>query len=105
MALIAEEVPRISVACRRGALLYALALCGLVVGSVLAGVAALLWAVTPTLPLHAPWLLVAVPVAPLLAGLVCALAARSGRARAAMDTLREQVRADIAVLREAAAVS
>lgn len=102
-ALIAAEVPRISAAWRRSALLYGLALCGLVVGGALVGVAAMLWAATPALPPQAPLILVAVPALPLLAALVCALAARSARASEVIAPLREQLRADIVVLREAAA--
>jgi uncharacterized membrane protein YqjE len=102
-SLIAAEVPRISAAWRHSALLYALALSCLLVGLMLAGVAAMLWAVAPALPLGAPWVLMAVPALPLLAGLACFASARSGRADEAIDHLREQVRADIAMLREGAA--
>lgn len=101
-ALIAAELPRISAACQRSALLGALALCSALAGATLAGVALMLWTVMPTLPAHAPWVLAAVPAVPLLAALGCAVAARSGRALEAVTRLREQVRADLAMLREAA---
>jgi hypothetical protein len=102
-ALVTAEVPRISAAWRRSAVLHALAVCSAVVGIALAGVSAMLWAITPDLPAHAPWLLVAVPLLPLLSGLAFALAARSGRGREGADRLRRQIRADILMLREAAA--
>jgi hypothetical protein len=102
-ALIADEVPRISAAWQRSALFYALALGSGLVGLVLVGVAAMLWAAVPALPPHAPWMLVAAPAVPLVAALACAVAARSGRAVQAIEHLREQVRADIALLRQGAA--
>jgi len=103
-ALIAAELPRISAAWRRSALLHALALCSALVGSMLAGVAAMLWASAPAaLSPFASAVLVAVPALPLVAALGCTWAARSVRALEAVEPLREQVRADIAMWREAAA--
>jgi hypothetical protein len=101
-ALIAAEVPRISAAWQRSTLLYALALCSALVGLVLAGVASMLWAALPALPLQAPWALIAAPALPLLASLVCLLAARSGRAVDAIALLRGQLQADIELLHQRA---
>lgn len=101
-ALVAAEVPRISAAYRRSAWLAALSLGSLGAGVVLAGVAAMLWAVTPDASLRGAWALIAVPALPLVAGLACALAARRGRESEAFDNLRQQVQADIELLREAA---
>lgn len=101
-ALVSTEVPRISAAYKRSAWLAALSLGSLGAGMVLAGVAVMLWAITPEALLRAPWALVAVPALPLLAGVACALAARRGRERGAFDNLRQQVNADIELLREAA---
>jgi len=69
----------------------------------LAGVALMLWAVNPTLVWPAGWPLVAVPLVPIAAALACAIAAQSASERAAFDDLRIQVKADMAMLREAAA--
>lgn len=101
-ALVSTEVPRISAAYKRSAGLAVLSLGSLGAGVVLAGVAVMLWAVTPEAIVRAPWALVAVPALPLIAGLACALAARRGRERDAFDTLRQQVMADIELLRQAA---
>lgn len=100
-ALAAVEVPRIAAALQRSALLHAAALCSLAVGAVLAGVGAMLWAVVPETTARAPWVLFAVPLVPLLAGLVFALAARTGGALEAAANLRQQVAADLSMLREA----
>ena len=82
------------------ALKTAIALSCAAVASVLAGVAVMLWAVMPSDQLHAPWVLWLAP------GLPAAVAAWSGwSAQAINDTpaftaLRDQVRADIDMLRE-----
>jgi CHASE2 domain-containing sensor protein len=102
--LVASEAPRVSAAWKRSALLNALALCSLVVGLVLAGVALMLWAVFPDPPMRAAWALLAVPLLPLAAAVACAVAAQMGGARDAFENLRQQVKADIAMLREAATV-
>jgi len=47
--------------------------------------------------------LIAVPLVPILAALACAMAAQASGERAAFDELRVQVRADMAMLREASA--
>lgn len=101
-ALVTTEAPRITAACKRSAWLLALALGSLGAGLVLAGVAAMLWAITPEAQLRLPWVLVVVPALPLLVGLISTVAARRNREREAFDNLRQQVRADIELLREAA---
>jgi hypothetical protein len=54
------------------------------------------------LPLHAPWLLLAVPLVPLLAGAACAVAAHRMGESEALANLRQQVGADLGMLRQAA---
>lgn len=100
--LVSAEAPRISAAFRRSAWLLVLALGSLGAGAVLAGIALMLWATTPEAQVRLPWALIVVPTLPVVAGVLCALAARRGREREAFDTLRQQVRADIALLRETA---
>lgn len=100
--LISAELPRISAAWRRSALLNALALGCAAVGAVLAGVGAMLWALAPEAPPNAPWVLLVVPSLPLLAGVACVVAARAGSEREAMANLRQQFAADMLMLREAA---
>ncbi len=88
---------------KRQALLRAVALCSLGVAAVLAGVALMLWAVTPAAQLHAAWLLVLVPLLPALLAWWCLQAAADSAADEAFGQLRRQLRADASMLREAAA--
>ena len=69
------------------------------------GVALMLWAIVPTESMNTPWLLVAVPVAPLVAGLFCLARARVEPARSGFDTVKEQFNADLAMLREVSAAT
>ena len=66
-----------------------------------AGVAAMLWAVTPAAALHAPWVLWLVPGLPAIAAGWCWISATATDAPAAFSVLRSQVREDIAMVREA----
>ena len=72
-------------------------------GLVLAGVALLLWAVTPDSALRAAWLLWLVPLVPLLASALCLGMARQGASAAGFASIRQQIAADAAMLRDAAA--
>ena len=101
--LVAAEIPRVSAAWKRSALLTAAAVLGMALALGLAGVALMLWAVLPEASMRAQWALLVVPLVPLTAALVCLLAAQRGGERAAFDELRLQVQADIGMLREAAA--
>lgn len=85
--------------------LAATALCAAAVALVLAGVALMLWAVIPAAQIEAPWALVAAPLVPALLALWCVLAARAEGARQAFGNLKEQMRADLLMLREVGAVS
>ncbi len=99
--LVAAEVAQVSATWKRRSLLYALALICLAVGAVLAGVALMLWAVTPAASMHAPWALIAAPAAPVALALWCLLAARSQAQASGFDTIRQQMKADMNMLREA----
>ncbi len=102
--LFGEELSTASAKWKRQALLGALALFGLVVGAVLAGVALMLWAVIPPAGMQAPWALIAAPLLPLLAAIGCALAARSPSTGPGLfGAMRQQVKADVAMLREVSA--
>lgn len=84
-------------------LLLQLAAIGLLAVAVaLAGVALIVWAATPLAALHAPWVLVVVPLAPLVAAGGCLAAARSGAPREGFAALRRQLAEDSRLLREAA---
>ena len=99
--LVAAELAQLSATWKRRSLLYALALCCLAVGAVLAGVALMLWAVTPAASIHALWALVAAPVVPVALALWCLLAARSNAHVSGFDNIQQQMKADLAMLREA----
>lgn len=101
--MVAAQVGAVSVAWKRRAVLNAVALCSLGVAAVLAGVALMLWAVIPPVDIHAPWALVAGPLLPALAAVACLVAARGRDEGSAFGALREQIHADIVMLREAGA--
>jgi hypothetical protein len=58
------------------------------------------WAVIPTEVMQAPWALVAVPLPTLLATIGCLVAARKPDVDGAFDVVRDQIKADVAMLRE-----
>ena len=101
--LAAVEVGEFSAAWRRRAVFFAVAAFFLGLALVLAGVAVLLWSVLPVAQMQAPWALVAVPLALAAIGAVCLLAGRSNSQTSAFVTLREQMKADLLMLREVAA--
>ncbi|WP_310462202.1 hypothetical protein [Sphaerotilus sp.] len=85
--------------------LAAVALCSTCVAAVLAGVALMLWAVVPAVQIEAPWALVAAPLLPAVVALWCLLAARAGGDRQPFGNLKEQVQADLLMLRQVGAAS
>lgn len=85
---------------KRQALFAAAGLCGLAVATVLAGVAILLWAVTPPMQVHDAWALWTTPLLPALAGLACLLAARRAAQAESFAAVRRHLQADIAMLCE-----
>jgi hypothetical protein len=101
--LVAEELARAATAWRRRAVLNAIALCCMGVTAVLAGVAFMLWAVIPAANIEAPWALLVAPVLPALMAAWCMLVARPAGNDAAFDKLRQQLNADMLMLREAGA--
>lgn len=101
--LASAELPRIGAAWKRRAVLDVLALCSAGTAAVLAGVALMLWASLPAMPSQASWVLVGIPLLPLVLAGGCAAAARGGSGREACANLREQVQADLRLLRELAA--
>jgi len=101
--LLADDLPRVASAWKRQAWLNAVAVLGLLAALVLAGVALMLWAALPTLSMPAPWLLVVVPLLPLAAAAACLIAAQARPRRKGASELQQQLSADLAMLREAAA--
>lgn len=101
--LVAEELGKTGAVLKRRALLAAVALSLTAVAVVLAGVALMLWAVLPATAIQAPWALVVAPAVPALVALACALAAKQEQPSAFAD-LRQQMAADLVMLREVSAV-
>lgn len=99
--LVLAEAANATSTLKRRLLLYAVALGCLAVGAVLAGVALMLWAVTPAATVHAPWALIAAPVLPIVVALWCLLVARSPAKASGFATIGQQLKADLAMLREA----
>jgi hypothetical protein len=72
---------------------------------VFTGVALMLWALVPLENMNAPWLLLVVPLVPLVAGVLCGMKAANKPEQSAFATVKEQINADLAMLREAGAAS
>lgn len=103
--LAGADLDAVTGAWKRQLRLVATALCGAAVATVLAGVALMLWAVIPSAQIEAPWALVAAPLLPALVAVWCVLAARAGSEAPAFGNLKEQVQADLLMLRQVGAVS
>lgn len=101
--LLVTEIGHVSAAWKRRAVLNALALCCLGVAAVLAGVALMLWAVLPVAHLQALWVLIATPLLPIAAAVGCLVAARVKGDDSPFANVRQQMKADMAMLREMSA--
>ena len=69
------------------------------------GVAIMFWAVVPTDNMNLPWLLVVVPLVPLAGGIFCVLRAKADAGQNAFQTVKEQLSADLQMLREVSAAT
>jgi hypothetical protein len=98
--LVTSEARHISAVWKRRALLSGVALCSAGVGAVLAGVALMLWAVIPASQIQAPWALLVAPLLPLALAVACIAYSRRQSDDGAFNTIREQVNADLSMLRE-----
>jgi len=101
--LVSAQTGQALGAWRRQAVIGALGLCLLGVATVLGGVALMLWAMLPAVPGQAAWVLLAVPLPPLIVALACLVAARRTTDGNAFALVREQMLADLAMLRQAEA--
>jgi hypothetical protein len=101
-ALVGEEVNKVSTAwlTRVGLYVGALVLCS--VGLVLVGVALMLRATVPVTDYSAGWALIVVPLTPFVLGAVCVVVARAKPIEDAFATVKKQINADMAMLREVA---
>jgi cytochrome bd-type quinol oxidase subunit 2 len=102
-ALVGEEVHKVSTSWATRIGLYVGALFLGALGLVLVGVALLLCASLPSSAYPAPWAMIVVPLVPLAGAVVCLLIARSKRIENGFDTLKKQINADMAMLREVSA--
>jgi cytochrome bd-type quinol oxidase subunit 2 len=100
-ALVDEEFDSAFASWRRRAILLVVALFCTLVAAVLAGVAVMLWTVNPGLQTPASWVLLATPLVPLLAAVICLMLARQPTQSDAFANLGRQISADIAMLRAA----
>lgn len=102
--LLTAQSGQACAAWQRRAVLGAAALALIVLALALAGVALMLVAMLPAAADQSRWVLVAVPLLlPLLAGLACLAAARARAQPDSFAALREQLQADLAMLRETGA--
>ncbi len=100
--LLAEELSSTAGIVKRRLALQAVALAGAAVGSVLAGVALMLWAALPADSLRAPWFLVLIPALPWAIALWAAAASGTVDSGDLLATFRRQLADDAAMLRGAA---
>jgi hypothetical protein len=98
--LVAAEMGDCTATYKRRAVLTAAGLGCLGVAAVLLGVALMLWGVMPMAHSPAAWVLVAVPLPPVLLAVGCLMAARQPSGNAAFGRLRQQIKADMALLHE-----
>ncbi len=84
---------------------YAVSLFLLSAGLIFAGVALMLWAVVPPDNMNWPWLLIVVPVVPLIAGVFCIMKARANADRQPFETVKKQLSEDMAMLRDVSAAA
>jgi uncharacterized membrane protein YqjE len=98
--LIGAQTAQAASAWRRRALLHAGALISAAVAAVLIGVALMLWAITPGLSAGGLWALVLVPVPPAALALGCWRSARVPAQASPFEAVREQLQADLKILRE-----
>lgn len=99
--LFTQEMAQALRAWQRWALWRAAALCALLLATVLAGVALMLWAALPASGMSAPWLLLLTPMLPLVVAVGCWGVARQRGSPQAFGLLRDQISADMAMLRAA----
>lgn len=101
--LVGEEVSKVSTgwAIRIG--LYVGALVMALIGLVLVGVSLLNWAGTPPADIRAGWLFIVVPLVPLVIAGICVWMAQTRTIESAFETIKKQLNADMAMLREVSA--
>ena len=102
-ALVGEEVNKVSTSLMTRVGLYLGALVLFAVGLVLVGVALMLRATIPSTGYPAGWALFVVPLTPFVLGAICVVVARVKPVERAFVTIKNQLNADMAMLREVGA--
>ena len=102
-SLVGEEVSKASTSWVTRIGLYVVAVAMIAVGLVLVGVSLLLVAAIPASGFPAPWALIVVPLVPFVLAAVCVLVARSKPAVSGFEKIKNQLNADMAMLREVSA--
>ena len=103
--LVGAEVGKTSKMWISRVVFYAVALFLLSTGLVFVGVALMLWAVVPPDNMNSPWLLIVVPLVPLIAGGLCVMKARGHADQTPFETVKQQLSADLAMLKEVSAAT
>lgn len=101
-ALAAEQLAEAADSLKQRAVMMAVAGVLLFVGVILLGVAFMLWGASDG-NMRAPWALFVGPLVPLVAGFGCLMAGKGKTSVSPLAKVREQMSADISMLREAAA--
>ena len=102
-ALVGEEVSKVSTSLMTRVGLYLGAALMLAVGLVLIGVALMLRATVPASDYAAGWALFVVPLTPFVIAGICIVVARAKPEEKPFDTIKKQLNADMAMLREVSA--
>ncbi len=103
--LVGDEVGKASTAWIKRLALYGAAGVFGALGIVFVGVALMLWGSVPASGMLAPWLLVVVPLVPLVLAGVCIAMATTKSGPSAFQKIKTQFSADLSLLREVGASS
>jgi len=102
-ALVGEEVGKVSTSLMMRVGLYLGALVLFAIGLTLVGVALMLRGTVPATDYSAGWALFVVPLTPFVLGAICVVVARAKPIEKPFDTVKKQLNADMAMLREVSA--
>lgn len=99
-ALIGAEIDKTTKRWISRVVYYAVALFLFSTAMTFVGVALMFWAVMPADEMNMPWLLIVVPVLPMLIGGFLLYRAQAEPEQSAFETVKEQLSADLAMLRQ-----